>query len=222
MSCRWLLPAGLAVISAGAVFAAGIHVGRRDAKANPSFHDMRVNHISDLTALVDPGDPAVRALAKRLGAPEAAYIHVRDRIRYEPGAPAAGPGRTIRDRAGSCLGKAALLCSLYRSMGISAEDVRIVTGDIVRPDGLAEHAWIDLEYKGQCFQQDPSGFLGVFDFAQFGKLEFSRAFAFEEDYCFNEKGFAVVSQLNRSGHGSPGGAGGGSRAPARASFRPDR
>lgn len=214
--------AGVAVVVAAGFFAAGFCVRDLIVRDRLSFHDMRVNHVSDLTALVDPGDPAVRALAERLGAPEAAYIHVRDRIRYSPMAPADRPGRIIVDGEASCLGKAALLCSLYRSMGIPAKDVRIITGDIVRPDGLADHAWIDLEYKGQCLQQDPSGFLGVFDFAQFGKLEFTRAFVFEEDYCFNENGLAVVSRLNRFGGDFPGGMVGGRRPPARATFDLDR
>ncbi|MGE5664509.1 MAG: transglutaminase-like domain-containing protein [Deltaproteobacteria bacterium] len=218
---RYVLAGVTAVVAAG-FFAAGFYARDRIARNRPSFHDMRVNHVSDLTALVAPGDPAVRALAERLGTPEAAYIHVRDRIRYMPMAPATRPGRIIVDGEASCLGKAALLCSLYRSMGIPAKDIRIVTGDVVRPDGLADHAWIDLEYKGRCLQQDPSGFLGVFDFAQFGKREFTWTFVFEEDYCFNENGLAVVSRLNRFGDDFPGGMGSGRQPPARASFRLDR
>ncbi len=203
-SVRRALLAGLAVVLAAGAFAAGIHVGGRGAKGRPSFHDMRVNHVSDLTALVDPGDPAVRSLAERLGAPEAAYAYVRDRVLYEPGVPAVLPGRTIRDGASSCLGKATLLCSLYRAMGIPADNVRVVTGSVVHPDGVADHAWIDLEYKGACLQQDPSGFMGIFDFAQFAEHAFTRSFVHEEDYCFNDEGFAVVSQLNRFRNGFPG------------------
>lgn len=204
---RYVL-AGLAAGLAAALFAAGVHVGNRGANDRPSFHDMRVNHVADLTALVDPRDPAVRALAERLGAPEAAYDYVRDRIRYESGASATPPGVSIRDGSASCLGKATLLCSLYRSMGIPPADVRIVTGEVVLADGLADHAWIDLEYKGVCLQQDPSGFLGKFEFGQFRDAAFSRTFVFEEDYCFNERGFAVVSQLNRFRNGIPGESGG--------------
>lgn len=200
--------AGLAACLAAGVFAAGVYVGTRGANARPSFHDMRVNHVADLTGLVDPGDPAVRALAERLGVPEAAYAYVRDRIRYEPGASAGRPGDVIRDGYASCLGKATLLCSLYRSMGIPPADVRIVTGDVLLPDGPADHAWIDLEYGGVCLQQDPSGFLGKFEFGQFRGRAFSRTFVFEEDFCFNEEGFAVVSPLNAAGNGFAGATGG--------------
>ncbi len=204
---RWVL-AAVAVAVAALVFSAGVHLGTRGANDRPSFHDMRVNHVAELTALVDPDDPAVRALAEQLGAPEAAYAYVRDRIRYESHASAAPPGEIIREGAASCLGKATLLCSLYRSMGIPPADVRVVTGNVLLPDGLADHAWIDLEYRGVCFQQDPSGFLGNFEFGQFRDAGFSRTFVFEEDYCFNEKGLAVVSQLNLFRTGIPGKPGG--------------
>lgn len=168
-----------------------------DATEHPSFHDMRINQVHDLVALVDPDAPAVRSLAGRLGTPEAAYAHVRDRIRYVPMAAASSPGDVLRDGAASCLGKATLLCSLYRAMGISARSVRVITGNIALPGRIADHAWLDIEYKGSCLQQDPSGFLGRFEFAQFPRMEFTRAFVVEEDFCFNDEGFAVVSQLNR-------------------------
>lgn len=199
--------AALVVALAAGAFAAGFHIGGRGAESRPIFHDMRVNHVPDLISLVDPGDPAVRALAERLAVPEAAYVYVRDRVRYEPRASAVPPGQIIRDGASSCLGKATLLCSLYRAMGIPADDARIVTGSVVLSDGFADHAWVDLEYKGACLQQDPSGFLGTFDFAQFPDLSFTRSFVHEEDYCFNDEGFAVVSRLNRFRKGFPGGMG---------------
>lgn len=200
---RRLVVAGLLAGLGAGLFAAGYLAGGREATSRPSFHDMRVNHVSDLVSLVDPDDPAVRALAERLGVPEAAYAYVRDRVRYDPRASAALPGQLIRDGAGSCLGKAALLCSLYRAMGIPAESARVVTGRVAHPEGLADHAWIDLEYKGACLQQDPSGFLGRFDFAQFPGSSFTLSFVQDEDYCFNDEGFAVVSQLNLFRAGVP-------------------
>lgn len=207
-SGRRLLLAGLAVVLSAAAFASGLYVGGRGENDRPSFHDMRVNHVVDLVDLVNPVDPDVRSLAMRLGTPEAAYLFVRDRIRYESGASAAAPDEIIRDGFASCLGKATLLCSLYRAMGIRAEDVRVVTGSVILRDGLAEHAWIDLEYGGGCLQQDPSGFLGSFEFSRFRDDGFTRAFVFEEEYCFNEDGFAVVSQLNRFRKDLPGRMGG--------------
>jgi hypothetical protein len=185
----------LAGVLAVAVFAAGYLFRDREERTHPSFHDMRVNHIPDLASLVLPGDPAVRALAERLLTPEAAYAHVRDRIRYEPMVPGTSPGEILRAGVGSCLGKATLLCSIYRAMGIPASDVRVIVGNIALPDRIIDHVWIDLEYKGVCYQQDPSGLLGVFEFGQF--REITRSFVQEENFCFNDEGFAVVSQLNR-------------------------
>jgi len=187
----------LAGVLAVGVFAAGYHFRDREARTRPTFHDMRVNRIPDLLSLVDPDDPAVRSLAQRLGTPEAAYVHVRDRIRYNSMLPASTPGEILRAEAGSCLGKAALLCSIYRAMGISANDVRLIVGSVAFPDRIIDHVWIDHEYNGICLQQDPSGLLGVFEFGQFPRMEFTRYFVQEEDYCFNDEGFAVISQLNR-------------------------
>jgi len=187
----------LAGVLAVGVFAAGYLFRDSQAKTRPAFHDMRVNRIPDLVSLVDHDDPAVRSLAERLGTPEAAYAFVRDRIRYEPMVPGTSPGEILRAGAGSCLGKATLLCSIYRAMGIPAGDVRLIVGNIALPDRLIDHVWIDLEYKGVCLQQDPSGLLGVFEFGQFPRMEFTRYFVQEENYCFNDEGFAVISQLNR-------------------------
>jgi hypothetical protein len=191
----------LAGLLAVGVFAAGYLFRDRGAGTRPTFHDMRVNRIPDLVSLVDPGDPGVRSLAERLGTPEAAYAYVRDRIRYEPMVPCASPGEILREGAGSCLGKATLLCSIYRAMGIPASDVRLIVGNIALPDRLIDHVWIDLEHKGVCLQQDPSGLLGVFEFGQFRGMEFTRHFVQEENFCFNDKGFAVISQLNRFRNG---------------------
>ncbi|HWS15546.1 MAG TPA: transglutaminase-like domain-containing protein [Candidatus Methylomirabilis sp.] len=170
---------------------------KHDAKNPPGFHDMRVFSSSSFISLVDPRDTAVRSLAEQLRTPEAAYLYVRDRIRYVPMMPTESPGKILRGGSASCLGKAALLCSLYRAMGIPPSNVRIVTGNVALGERLADHAWIDLEYKGACLQQDPSGFLGMFHFAQFPGMEFTRFFVQEEDFCFNDKEFAVISQLNR-------------------------
>lgn len=179
-------------------FGAGYLAGYRSHPLNkrPAYHDMQVNHVRDLMALVDPSDKQIRALAAQLGTPEAAYNCVRDRIRFVPSSPNASAARVLRDGEGSCLGKAALLCSLYRAMKLPHTAVRVITGNVAISDYMTDHAWIDLEYKGRCFQQDPSGMLGTFEFDQFPGLEYSRAFVREEDFCFNDKGFAVVSQLN--------------------------
>ena len=192
----------LAGILAAGMFAAGYLFRGREARIRPAFHDMRVNRVPDLVSLVNPRDPEVRSLAKRLGTPESAYAYVLGSIRYEPMVPGASPGEIVRAGKGSCLGKAALLASIYRAMGIPASDVRLIVGNIALTDRLIDHAWIDLEYNGECLQQDPSGLLGAFEFGQFRGTEFTRFFVQEENFCFNDKGFAVISQLNRFRNGN--------------------
>lgn len=191
----------LAAILAAGIFATGYLVRHREAQTHSTFHDMRINHIPDLVSLVEPHDPAVRSLANRLGTPEAAYAYVLRSIRYAPMVPGADPGEILRAGVASCLGKATLLCSIYRAMGIPASDVRLIVGNIAVQDRLINHVWIDLEYKGACLQQDPSGLLGLFEFGQFQGMEFTRSFVQEENFCFNDEGFAVVSQLNRYRNG---------------------
>ena len=204
-------PRPLRVAAAAVLLAASFGAGYLAAlgharwKRPPVFHDIRVTHVRDLVALVDPRDPAVAAAARKLATPEAAYAFVRDRILYVPAIPTDSPGETLRAGQGSCLAKATLLCSLYRALGMSENHVRVVTGNVALGDFLTDHAWVDLEIGNRCLQQDPSGLLGAFPFDQFPGTEFSRAFVHEEDFCFNDKGFAVVSQLNRFRDGLPPG-----------------
>ncbi len=179
-------------------FGGGFLAGNRSflSKGNTTFHDIRINHIRDFLALIDPNDRAIRSLAAQLGTPEAAYAFVRDRIRFVPNSRNVSSAAVLGDGEGSCVGKAALLCSLYRAMDLPPTAVRIVTGEVVASGSRSDHAWVDLEYHGACIQQDVSGMLGSFDFAQFPDREYSRAFVVDEDFCFNDKTFAVVSQLN--------------------------
>ncbi|HEY5996775.1 MAG TPA: transglutaminase-like domain-containing protein, partial [Candidatus Deferrimicrobiaceae bacterium] len=150
-------------------FCSGFVIGNRAhlPRNNAAFHDLRISHIRDFPPLVDPRHKTIRALASELKTPEAAYGFVRDRIRFAPASPDASAASVLRNGEGSCLGKAALLCSLYRAMGLPPTAVRIITGTIAVSDYMTDHAWVDLEYGQACFQQDPSGMLGVFDFAQF-------------------------------------------------------
>jgi transglutaminase-like putative cysteine protease len=104
-------------------------------------------------------------------------------------------------RTGSCLGKSALLASIYRAMGMPSEDVRLVMGMVITPQGLAEHVWLDLELQGQCLQQDPSGMLGQFDPGEFPGNRYVETYVMKETFCFNDRDFAVVSQLNRFKNG---------------------
>ena len=136
-----------------------------------------------------------------------AYNAIRSQIvwHFVASQPPGSPGETLGAGSGGCLAKATLLCSLYRAMGMPATAVRVITGNVVIADYMTDHAWLDLEYKGACLQQDPSGLLGSFGFEQFPGMEFSQAFVREEDFCFNDKGFAVVSQLNLLKNGLPEG-----------------
>jgi hypothetical protein len=166
-------------------------------RAQPTFHDLRVNLPEEYSRLVDPDAPPVQELAHRLGTLEAAYGFVRDSIAFEPRASASAPARTLADGRASCLGKAALLASLYRALGVPASDVRVVVGLVGYEGNLIEHAWVDLEYRALCLQHDATDLYGVHDFLRFPGDAYAREFAQREFYCFNDAGFAVVSQLNR-------------------------
>ena len=183
------------LIVAAVAFCAGYLVGGKKQQVG-SFHDILVNHPQHLRALVTPEDKRVRTLAAELKTHENAFAFVRDRIGDDPAAPALPAGEILSEGRAGCLGKAVLLCSLYRAMGTPASQVRIATGEVQYASGIADHAWVDMEYKGDCLQQDASDFLGHFGFAQFHGMEFSRSFIRKEGYVFNDKHFAVVSQLN--------------------------
>ncbi len=163
----------------------------------PNFGDMRVNYPDDYVRLIRPGAPTIVKLAKKFKTIKEAYKFVSEEIKFAPFAPSGPVWETLRHRMGSCLGKAALLTSIYRAMGVPAGDVRIVMGLIIMPQGPVDHVWVDMEYKGQSLQQDPSGMLGKFGFGKFPDNGFVDAYVMKEIYCFNDKEFALISQLNR-------------------------
>jgi transglutaminase-like putative cysteine protease len=198
--------AGAALAAAGfTLFVAGFLLGDRRPDPLPDFHDTRVNHIPSYTSLVDPRHPDIRALARELKTPEQAYYFVRDAIVFDPSVPAAQPEETLARGVGSCLGKATLLCSLYRAMGLGADEVHVVTGDVAAEGDSAKHAWLNVDIDGRHLQQDPTELVGLFRFAEFPDGEYTRAFVQDESFCFNDRGFAVVSQLNRFRGGFPPG-----------------
>jgi transglutaminase-like putative cysteine protease len=193
-------PWWLHALAATATLAAGIFVGERSSDADParvSFHDIRVVHPEDFRTLIAPEAPELVALARQLGSLEAAYDFVRDRIAFEPSAPAGAPAQTLREGRASCLGKATLLVSLFRALGVPAGSVRVVTGQVPLGGSLQDHAWVDLEYGSLCLQLDPTDLLGTHDFLRFPGQEYVRSFVSRELFCFNDEGFATVSQLNR-------------------------
>jgi len=196
---RWL---AAFILLGSLTFIAGFSLGSR--KPVPlSFHDMITNHPADLSALIDPDDKRVTTLAAELKSAENAYAYVRDRIAFDPSLPSMTAGDILAEGRGSCLGKAVLLCSIYRALGMKPAKVRIVTGEVDAIGGVIDHAWVEMEYKGDCFQQDTTDLLGRFTFDQFRGMAFTTAFIRREGYVFNDKSFAIVSRLNMmkgSGH----------------------
>lgn len=179
------------------VFASGYYCGQTRMYPRGSFDDMVVNHPQDVMELINKHDSRVSALAVELKTPLNAYAYVRDRLRDDPSQPAQPPGETIAAGRASCLGKALLLVSLYRAMGIPSLSVRIVTGEISIPSGTFDHAWIDMEYDGSHLQQDATNILGSFSFDQFQGDAYAQAYVRDEEFVFNDTHFAVVSQLNQ-------------------------
>ncbi len=184
-------------------FCCGFFVGTRKSSRPASFHDMVVNNPQDIYALFTIKDSRVRKQAAELQSPENAYAFVRDRINNAPARSGQTAGEIIAQGEASCLGKAILLFSLYRAMGIPSADIRVVTGEVEYPGGVIDHAWVEMEHDGVCLQQDPSDLLGLFSFDQFRGNLYTRTFIRREGFTFNDKGFAVVSRLNQmrgSGH----------------------
>lgn len=179
-----------------AAFVCGYFAAGGDAVSEATtFSDMRVLTPAKLQSYVAPDNPTVIELARRFRTPEAAYRYVRDQLAYDASLPVAYPEETLEAGEAGCLGKVTLLASIYRAIGIDHDDVRVVTGQVRTKEGPVEHAWVEL--GGRSLQQDPSTFLGTFSFDEFEGFDFSRAHLRRELFCFNDKGFAVVSQRNR-------------------------
>jgi transglutaminase-like putative cysteine protease len=204
-SAREWISAKKVAVAAAILFAFGLGVvaGRLWEPAPATFHDIMMSDPDDLPELITPGDGRVRSLAQKLQTPENAYVYVRDKIRFDPSLPALPAGDIIAEGKASCLGKAIVLCSLYRAMGIPATDVRVVTGELSYPGSIIDHAWVDMEYQGECIQQDTTDLIGIFRFDEFKGTEYTRSFVRKEAYVFNDRDFAIISRLNMmkgSGH----------------------
>jgi hypothetical protein len=193
----WKIKSALIVAGVAVVFGTGFILGEKMATRHLDFADMRVNHALEYKKLIEHYSPDIKALAERLQTPENAYSYVRDQIRFEQWRTVERPSVVIREKAASCLGKAVLLCSIYRAMGVQPESTFVVTGQVASDGGTVEHAWVSLVHDGTHYQQDPSSLLGHFDFDDFPDRKYSKSFIKAEKYCFNDEGFAVVSQLNR-------------------------
>lgn len=194
----------LLIIIIVTTFSTGFYLGGKRKPRTDAFHDMIVNHPRDLSSLVTPKDKRIKALAAELKTPEEAYRFVRDRIANDPALPTPPAGDILQEGRASCLGKAVLLCSLYRAMNMPAKEIRVVTGEVEFSDGIIDHAWLEMEHDGKCLQQDASNLLGLFMFEQFSGRMFTQTFVRREGYTFNDKQFAVVSRLNQmQGTGHP-------------------
>jgi len=190
-------------IAAILAFCCGFAAGNYKRHAPLSFHDVIVNDPRALTKLVTPNDSRIRAKADELKTLENAYKFVQEKILNDAALPALPAGDMLSEGRASCMGKAILLCSLYRAMGIPASDVRVIAGEIDIPGSIVDHAWLEMEYKGKNIQQDASNILGTFGFNQFEESTYVQVFIRDEEFVFNDKQFAIVSQLNRmkgSGH----------------------
>lgn len=187
-----------------AIFA--FHTVGGETPTPATFHDIRTLDPKDYVRLIEPYTPEVAKYAARLGTVEQAYKFVNEEVAFVAHLPPAPPDRTLARKQGSCLSKAALLVSLYRALGMPPEAVRIIRGVAMGDRGPLDHVWVDMEYKGQCLQQDPSGLFGSFGFNDFPGISYSDRYVMIENFCFNEKGFALISQLNRMGHTMPGAA----------------
>lgn len=181
------------------ILVAGVPLAKMSSSA-PSFHDIRINTTQSYIDLIEPSDPEIIELSKQFTTIEDAYLFVAKEIRFAPFVPSGPVRETLRHGMGSCIGKAVLLCSIYRAMGVPAEDVRIVVGIVVTENGLADHVWIDMEHDGKCLQQDPSGMLGQFGFYEFPGNGYVDKYVMKEIFCFNDSKLAIVSQLNRMRH----------------------
>jgi len=185
------------------VFMSGYSLGSKEP-VSATFHEMIVSRPEEMSSLIDPDDNRIESIASQLKTPRSAYDYVRDRIAFDPSLPAVAAGQTLAEGRGSCLGKAVLLCSLYRAMGMKPADVRVVTGEVDAVGGEVDHAWVELEYEGGCLQQDATDMLGRFSFDQFRGMAYTNAFIKREGYVFNDRSFAIVSRLNiMKGSGHP-------------------
>lgn len=169
--------------------------------ASSAFHDLRINQTDDYVRLIDIDQPDIVRLASRFTSVEEAYRFVSTEISFAPFAPPGPVDKTLSYKTGSCLGKAALLASIYRAMGIPSKDVRLMMGVVDTGQGLADHVWIDMEHQGKCLQQDPSGMLGQFGFDEFPGNRYTQRYVVKETLCFNDQELAIVSQLNRYRNG---------------------
>ncbi len=146
--------------------------------------------------LITPESPQLKPLLSKITSLPEAYYYVRDFIEFFPMVSDTSIQNTIANRYTNCLGKSILLASLYRALGIEKDDVRIIIGQIKMKGEIIDHSWVEVKIDQTWYQQDTTDLLGKFEFNQFPNRTYSKIFCSRENFCFNETGFAVVSQLN--------------------------
>lgn len=169
----------------------------KSSKKELKFENVEIIAPDQYVDLVTPGNKEVIRIAERVQDPVKAYYYVRDFISFNPSMVTNKPEITINLREGNCLSKAVLLVSLYRALGIPESQVRIVIGELHNDKMPIQHAWVEVKYNGIWLQQDPTDLIGLFEFDQFKDRDYFSNFVRVENYCFNDTGFAVVSQRNR-------------------------
>lgn len=141
-----------------------------------------------LSGTVDPTCNYVKIISARSGSPEAAYYYVRDNVDYDPHLGPVEPKAVIKKGRGSCFSKAALLCSIYRHMGASAEQVHVVLGEVEIDGENVLHAWVELKYLGGKHLIDPSGLIGTFDFAEIPHDLYHQRYVTKAHIAYNDAG----------------------------------
>ncbi len=178
------------------IFISGLYlIKERKSKIN-SFEGIMAINPQEYQSLIDPDNSMLKPVLKKIKSVKEAYYFVRDFIDYFPMVADASVDFTLENRVGSCIGKAVLLASLYRALGVEDKDLRIVTGEIRLKNDFIEHAWVEIKINNCWYQQDTTNLIGKFDFDEFPDRLYSKSFCQKEGFCFNQTGFAVISQLN--------------------------
>lgn len=145
---------------------------------------------------INPNAPELKVLLKKIQTLPEAFYFVRDFIGFFPMVNDISIQTTLKNKFSNCLGKAVLLASLYSSLGVDKDDVRIMIGQFRVQNEIIDHSWVEVKINGVWYQQDTTDLLGRFEYNQFPDRTYSKTFCSRENFCFNETAFAIVSQLN--------------------------
>lgn len=143
---------------------------------------------------VEPNNSEIRKLAKSLGTHEKMYYFVRDKIGYSTKISANQASTVLTTKQASCIGKATLLCSLYRATGVPPDQVHVVMGGARYEGSTRGHTWVEIKTgSGQWLVLDPSPFLGTFMFDSWQKGDYYKTFEVKKIYAFNDAHASAAS-----------------------------